>query len=112
MKYTLDHYVESDYTLVYFHYGLTSVNKPNYSWLYQFYKELDRKLGFDINVTEGIDIPLPCTFRYKKNLKRLYIVHPTTFVKFMMGLFRPVIRLALHVDCLMSQPCVAMKAHD
>lgn len=43
IKYTLDKYVESDYTLVYFHYGLSSVNKPSYGWLYQFYKELDRK---------------------------------------------------------------------
>ena len=50
LKYTLDKYVESDYTLVYFHYGLTSVNKPSYGWLYQIYKEIDRKLVSSIYV--------------------------------------------------------------
>lgn len=29
LKYTLDPYVESDYTIVYFHYGLNSQNKPS-----------------------------------------------------------------------------------
>jgi Rho GTPase-activating protein 1 len=43
LKYTLDQYVESDYTLVYFHHGLSSLNKPSLSWIYQVYKELDRK---------------------------------------------------------------------
>lgn len=43
IKYTLDQYVENDYTLVYFHHGLSSSNKPSFSWLYQVYKELDRK---------------------------------------------------------------------
>ena len=40
---TLDRYVEQDYTLVYFHFGFTSRNKPNFSWLLQVYRELDRK---------------------------------------------------------------------
>lgn len=30
--------------------------------------------------------------RYKKNLKKLYIVHPSRFIKVMMALFKPVIR--------------------
>uniref|UniRef100_A0A8D0HSI7 Rho GTPase activating protein 8 n=1 Tax=Sphenodon punctatus TaxID=8508 RepID=A0A8D0HSI7_SPHPU len=33
LKYTLDQYVENDYTVVYFHYGLNSRNKPSLSWL-------------------------------------------------------------------------------
>lgn len=68
---TLDRYVEQDYSLIYFHYGLNSKNKPSIAWLWQAYKAFDRK--------------------YKKNLKALYIVHPTSFLKFISQIFRPVI---------------------
>lgn len=43
LKGTLDQYVESDYTLIYFHHGLTSENKPSFSWLRDAYREFDRK---------------------------------------------------------------------
>ncbi|MGH0115955.1 UNVERIFIED_CONTAM: hypothetical protein FKN15_060419 [Acipenser sinensis] len=43
LKYTLDQYVESDYTVVYFHFGLRSINKPSLKWLQRAYKEFDRK---------------------------------------------------------------------
>ncbi|CAJ0573504.1 unnamed protein product, partial [Mesorhabditis spiculigera] len=68
---TLDKVVESDYTILYFHYGLRSNNKPPIKWLFQAYKMLDRK--------------------YKKNLKALYVVHPTRFIKILWGLFKPFI---------------------
>ncbi|XP_003214641.1 rho GTPase-activating protein 1 isoform X1 [Anolis carolinensis] len=71
LKYTLDQYVESDYTLVYLHHGLTSENKPSLSWLRDAYREFDRK--------------------YKKNIKALYIVHPTMFIKTLLILFKPLI---------------------
>uniref|UniRef100_A0A7N8YNN2 Rho GTPase activating protein 1 n=1 Tax=Mastacembelus armatus TaxID=205130 RepID=A0A7N8YNN2_9TELE len=71
LKGTLDQYVESDYTLIYFHYGLTSENKPSLSWLRDAYREFDRK--------------------YKKNIKALYIVHPTMFIKTLLILFKPII---------------------
>ncbi|XP_063302795.1 rho GTPase-activating protein 8 isoform X1 [Pelobates fuscus] len=71
LKYTLDHYVENDYTVVYFHYGLNSRNKPSLSWLQSAYKAFDRK--------------------YKKNLKMLYVVHPTNFIKVLWNIFKPVI---------------------
>ncbi|KAI2598201.1 Rho GTPase activating protein 8, partial [Homo sapiens] len=45
LKYTLDQYVENDYTIVYFHYGLNSRNKPSLGWLQSAYKEFDRKDG-------------------------------------------------------------------
>ncbi|VDL80749.1 unnamed protein product [Nippostrongylus brasiliensis] len=67
----LDKVVDLDYTIVYFHYGLRSHNKPPIKWLFQAYKVLDR--------------------RYKKNLKALYVVHPTRFIKILWGLFRPFI---------------------
>uniref|UniRef100_A0A8D2LU71 Rho-GAP domain-containing protein n=1 Tax=Varanus komodoensis TaxID=61221 RepID=A0A8D2LU71_VARKO len=43
LKYTLDQYVENDYTIVYFHYGLNSQNKLSLRWLQSIYKEFDRK---------------------------------------------------------------------
>lgn len=43
LKGTLDQYVESDYTLIYFHHGLTSENKPSLGWLRDAYREFDRK---------------------------------------------------------------------
>ncbi|XP_064372952.1 rho GTPase-activating protein 8 isoform X3 [Dromaius novaehollandiae] len=72
LKYTLDQYVENDYTVVYFHYGLKSQNKPSLKWLQTAYKEFDRK--------------------YKKNLKALYVVHPTNFIKILWNIFKPLIR--------------------
>lgn len=71
LKHTLDQYVESDYTLLYLHHGLTSDNKPSLSWLRDAYREFDRK--------------------YKKNIKALYIVHPTMFIKTLLILFKPLI---------------------
>lgn len=43
LKFTLDQYVEMDYILVYFHYGLRSSNKPSLKWLREAYSEFDRK---------------------------------------------------------------------
>lgn len=43
LKHTLDQYVESDYTLLYLHHGLSSDNKPSLSWLRDAYREFDRK---------------------------------------------------------------------
>ena len=39
----LDMYVENDYIIVYFHYGLTSENRPSFKWLKTVYSELERK---------------------------------------------------------------------
>lgn len=33
-----------------------------------------------------------CPCRYKKNIKALYIVHPTMFIKTLLILFKPIIR--------------------
>ncbi|XP_058793052.1 rho GTPase-activating protein 1 isoform X2 [Phymastichus coffea] len=71
LTHTLDKFVEQDYSLVYFHHGLTSKNKPPLSWLWQAYKAFDRK--------------------YKKNLKALYLVHPTNFIRIVWQIFKPAI---------------------
>lgn len=71
LKFTLDQYVEMDYILVYFHHGLRSSNKPSLKWLREAYNEFDRK--------------------YKKNLKTLYVVHPTNFIRIVWNIFKPLI---------------------
>uniref|UniRef100_A0A0X3PFK7 Rho GTPase-activating protein 8 n=1 Tax=Schistocephalus solidus TaxID=70667 RepID=A0A0X3PFK7_SCHSO len=68
---TLEQYVSGDYCLVYFHWGLTSRNKPSFSWMIKAYKAFDRN--------------------FKKNLKSLIIVYPTRMVKAMWNFFRPFI---------------------
>ncbi|NXS07369.1 RHG08 protein, partial [Neodrepanis coruscans] len=97
LKYTLDQYVENDYTVVYFHYGLKSLNKPSLKWLQTAYKEFDRKYGsqiFAIQFSAVFNILLTISFsfpRYKKNLKALYVVHPTNFIKILWNIFKPLI---------------------
>ncbi|XP_023314743.1 rho GTPase-activating protein 1 [Trichogramma pretiosum] len=71
LTHTLDTFVEQDYSLVYFHHGLTSKNKPPVTWLWHAFRAFDRK--------------------YKKNLKALYLVHPTSFIRIIWGLFKPAI---------------------
>jgi Rho GTPase-activating protein 1 len=77
LTHTLDTFVEQDYSLVYFHHGLTSKNKPPLSWLWQAYKAFDRK--------------------YKKNLKALYLVHPTNFIRIVWQIFKPAIRFRYNI---------------
>lgn len=71
LQHTLDQFVETDYVLVYFHHGLNSKNKPTLSWLWTAFRTFDRK--------------------YKKNLKNMYLVHPTTFIKVIYQVFKPYI---------------------
>ncbi|CAF3422805.1 unnamed protein product [Rotaria socialis] len=68
---TFDQYVDMDYVIVYFHHGLCSYNRPAYGWLLSAYFHIDRK--------------------YKKNLKALYIVHPTKWIKFLWPFLRSII---------------------
>uniref|UniRef100_A0A673TPF9 Rho GTPase activating protein 1 n=1 Tax=Suricata suricatta TaxID=37032 RepID=A0A673TPF9_SURSU len=89
LKHTLDQYVESDYTLLYLHHGLTSDNKPSLSWLRDAYREFDRK--------------------YKKNIKALYIVHPTMFIKTLLILFKPIIRYDDFLKSTQKSPATAPK---
>ncbi|CAH8650781.1 unnamed protein product [Schistosoma rodhaini] len=68
---TLEQYVSIDYVLIYFHFGLTNKNRPKFKWLVQAYRTFGRN--------------------FRKNLKTLYIVHPTTGIKILWTLFRPFI---------------------
>lgn len=107
LTYTLQKFVEQDYSLVYFHHGLNSKNKPSVSWLWQAYRAIDRN--------------------YKKNLKALYIVHPTSFLKLVSQVFKPVISVKFgkkinyianlkelndHIDIKLLSIPDSVKAHD
>jgi len=67
----MEQYVQNDYTIAYFHQGLKDNSKPSTAFLWQSYKELDRT--------------------FKKNLKLLYVVHPTTFFKMVWFFFKPLV---------------------
>lgn len=60
----LDLYVESDYTVVFFAAG--AKHAPSWNWIWKAYRSLSRK--------------------YRKNLKRLYIVHSSFFSKMLFSL--------------------------
>lgn len=63
--------VQSDYILVYFHQGLQDDNRPSIAFLWNSYKALNRD--------------------FRKNLKSLYVVHPTFFIRVVWNFFRPFI---------------------
>lgn len=54
-------YVQNDYSIVYFHQGLKEDNKPDIKFLWNAYTDLDRS--------------------FRKNLKQLYVVHPTLWIR-------------------------------
>ncbi|EAL66631.1 RhoGAP domain-containing protein [Dictyostelium discoideum AX4] len=64
----MDPVVEEEYVLVYVHTNMNNSNKPSMAWMKKVYTIFNRK--------------------YKKNLKGLYIVHPTTWIKFTLGIFK------------------------
>ncbi|XP_073978563.1 ganglioside induced differentiation associated protein 2 isoform X2 [Rhodnius prolixus] len=61
--YLLDPLVKSDYVIAYFHTNTSNVNYPSLTWLREVYNILP--------------------YKYKKNLKAFYIVHPTFWTKMM-----------------------------
>ncbi|KAK6627924.1 Ganglioside-induced differentiation-associated protein 2 [Polyplax serrata] len=57
----LDPLVKSDYIIIYFHTLTSAANHPSFTWLRDVYNILP--------------------YKYKKNLKAFYIVHPTFWTK-------------------------------
>lgn len=72
MIHVLDPIVTNDYNLVYLHALMASHNKPGYPWLKQVYSIFARK--------------------YRKNMKRLFIVHPTFWVKMLFWFANPFVK--------------------
>eukprot|EP00040_Diaphanoeca_grandis_P037516 m.245091 g.245091 ORF g.245091 m.245091 type:complete len:393 (+) comp33833_c12_seq1:19-1197(+) len=71
MLHRMDELVESDYSIVWLHHGWRSKNKPPLKWIRQMHSGFSRK--------------------YRKNLKALYFVHYTSFIKILMTLCKPFI---------------------
>lgn len=67
----MEPYVQNDYVIIYFHQGLKDDNKPSIQFLWNSYKELDRN--------------------FRKNLKKLYVVHPTLVIRLIWNFFKPFI---------------------
>lgn len=67
----MENFVQNDYVIAYFHQGLKDISKPSLAFLWTSYKELDRN--------------------FKKNLKQLYVIHPTTFIRMVWFFFKPMI---------------------
>ena len=72
---TLDQLVAEDYVLVYFHGATPKSCIPRFSWFKNCYQMIDRRL--------------------RKNLKRLYLVHPTLWLKAAVLMCRPFIRFLI-----------------
>ncbi|XP_052753541.1 protein GDAP2 homolog isoform X2 [Galleria mellonella] len=76
----LDPIVRGDYVIAYFHTLASSANHPPFSWLKEVYTVLP--------------------YKYKKNLKAFYIVHPTFWTKMMTWWFTtfmaPAIKAKVH----------------
>ncbi|EJC98922.1 RhoGAP-domain-containing protein [Fomitiporia mediterranea MF3/22] len=84
----LDLFVESDYTIVFFAAG--GHHTPTWNWVWKAYRSLSRK--------------------YRKNLKRLYIVHSSFFSKMLFSLAGAIIspkffRKITYIDTLSSLAC-------
>lgn len=67
----MEPYVQNDYVIAYFHQGLKEDNKPSIQFLWNAYKDLDRN--------------------FRKNLKKLYVIHPTLIIKVIWNFFKPFI---------------------
>lgn len=70
----LDEFVENDYTVVFF--ASSAAHQPGWSWLRKAYNRLGRK--------------------YKKNLKNVYIVHPSKWIKLLMSVFTAIVSPKFH----------------
>ncbi|KAH9488334.1 hypothetical protein Btru_063736 [Bulinus truncatus] len=68
---TLEELVADDYVIIYFHGSTPRRQMPGLSWLKRCYQSIDRRL--------------------KKNLKGLFLVHPTLWLKTIVTMIRPFI---------------------
>jgi len=65
----LDPVVNKDFNVIYFHSNFSSSNKPPFAWLKEVYSIFNRK--------------------YKKNMKRIFLVHPTFWTKMVLWFAKP-----------------------
>jgi len=65
----LDPVVSKDFNVIYFHSNFSSNNKPPFAWLKEVYSMFNRK--------------------YKKNMKRIFIVHPSFWTRAVLWFAKP-----------------------
>lgn len=82
-----------NYVIVYLHSGAPQHSMPPVSLLHKFYRIVDRRCVL-CSQPCGI-LPNSALCRLRKQLQHLYIVHPTFWVRSMLRLARPFVRLAL-----------------
>ncbi len=92
----VDKLVVDDYVLVYMHSGAPRNSMPGLQWFHKFYRMIDRR-WYD-KIRDIMFIMCLYCVRLRKNLKHLYIVHPTFWVKTMLRLARPFIRWVENVS--------------
>ncbi|KAF9896386.1 hypothetical protein BX616_007557, partial [Lobosporangium transversale] len=78
----LEQFVENDYTVVMFSGG--ALYRPGWKWLFTAYRSLNRN--------------------HKKNLKALYIVHPSTWPRLILGTMNSIIRHNLKFEDTITLP--------
>lgn len=101
---TLDQLVMDDYVLVYLHGGAAKDTMPKFSWLKRCYQMIDHRL--------------------RKNLRNLYIVHPTFWLKTVLVMARPFVsskfyKKIIYIESLSSlfdlvpleQACIPDRVH-
>ncbi|KAJ3110550.1 hypothetical protein HDU96_006490 [Phlyctochytrium bullatum] len=81
----LDQFVENDYAIVLFASGLK--HQPSWAWIFKAYQRLSRK--------------------YRKNLKNLYIVHPSIFAKVLLQMMGTIISANEKFDHPVPEPAPA-----
>ena len=68
---TMDLLVAQDYIIIYINGGCKKRNLPGLSWLRQCYSKIDRRL--------------------RKSIKKLYVVHPTFYLKALVNILLPIL---------------------
>ena len=92
---TLDKLVESEYTLLYCHANIPSINQPSFAYLRRVYSIFNRKY---VLVLVTVSASSSHTRRYKKNLKKLYIVGSGFWVRMTLKLFKAFVSSKCDVD--------------
>ncbi|PVV04159.1 hypothetical protein BB560_001347 [Smittium megazygosporum] len=87
-KKKLNFFVKNDYILVYF--ANNKVKEPSFPWLLNAYNELERK--------------------FKKNIKRMFIVHPSSWTRMVLNFFSTIISPKFYSKLYYAENLEALKA--
>lgn len=86
---TMDAVVEREYVIVYVAVNQSGENRPSFAWLRRVYSLFNRKYKKVSRLVFISNHHSKKANTSRQNLKKLYVVKPTTWLKMVMGLFRP-----------------------